>query len=86
MHNRTSIKQGALMGLFVVAFGLCPPDVSYAAKGGKGRGGGSGSTCKILAETDIAVYTGTGTGASSRLWAEALIEFWKTGNRQPGGG
>ncbi len=87
MYNRTSTGQGVLTGMLVCAIGLCLPDASYGAKGEKGRGGGSGGgpACKVVAETDIAVYTGTGTGPSSRLWAEALIDFWKTGNRQPGG-
>lgn len=52
-----------------------------AARGGK-KGGGSG--CKINADTDVAIYVGGGIGPSSELWAEALIEFWKTGRREPG--
>lgn len=59
---------------------------THAARGGKpGKGGGSGgSACKVIDGTDVAIYVGNGTGASSRLWAEALIDFWKTGAQAPG--
>lgn len=40
--------------------------------------------CKILPETDVAIYVGGGIGPNSALWAEALMEFWKTGSKQPG--
>ena len=43
------------------------------------------SNCKVTDSTDVAVYVGDGTGASSRLWAEALVDFWRTGRRVPGG-
>ena len=60
-----------------------------AAKGGRGKGGGGGGggggdLCKVTSEIDIAIYVGGGIGPSSQMWAEALIEFWKTGLRQPG--
>lgn len=54
-----------------------------AAKPRKG-GGGGGASCKVTASTDVGIYVGSGTGANSQLWAEALIEFWKTGLREPG--
>jgi hypothetical protein len=72
----------ASVGVIVLLLGIGSASQSLAAKGGKGRGGGA--TCKILPETDIAVYVGSGTGSSSRLWAEALIDFWKTGSKRPG--
>ena len=65
--------------LFVSVFTSEPVE---AAKGGK-KGGG-GSSCKINTNTDVAIYIGGGIGPSSQLWAEALIEFWKTGRKQPG--
>ena len=70
----------------VLACALLVAAPSFAARGGKpGKGGGGGgSSCKIVDGTDVAIYIGTGTGASSRLWAEALIDFWKTGARAPG--
>jgi hypothetical protein len=52
-----------------------------AARGGKK---GRGATCKVTPETDIAIYVGGGIGASGKLWAEALVDFWKTGSRIPG--
>lgn len=55
---------------------------AFAAKGGKKGGGGGGAVCKINTDTDVAVYIDGGIGPSSQLWAEALIEFWKTGRRQ----
>ena len=40
--------------------------------------------CKVTGSTKVAIYVGGGTGASSKLWAEALIDFWKTGKIKPG--
>ena len=68
----------------VLACALLVAAPSFAARGGKPGKGGGGSSCKIVDGTDVAIYIGTGTGASSRLWAEALIDFWKTGARAPG--
>ena len=79
-RGATSFTAGALA--LTIAIAISPG--ALAAKGGKpGRGGGN-TSCKISESTDIAIYTGGGTGASSRLWAEALIDFWKTGARKPG--
>ncbi len=80
----------ALGGAAVITTLLCgllmtaPSDAARGGKPGKG-GGGGGSSCKVIDGTDVAIYIGSGTGASSRLWAEALIDFWKTGSREPGG-
>ena len=72
-----------LAALLTVGFAFVPS--AEAAPGGKARkGGGAGPACKMTSETDIAIYLGGGTGANSRLWAEALMNFWKTGTRAPG--
>lgn len=78
-NNRYQLCALTLALLFISAM----PD-AMAAKGGKPPGGGNTSSCKINDSTDVAIYIGGGTGASSRLWAEALIDFWKTGARKPG--
>ena len=41
--------------------------------------------CKVTSSTNVAIYVGDGTGDSSKLWAEALVDFWKTGKLIPGG-
>jgi hypothetical protein len=46
---------------------------------------GSSDACKITVSTNVAIYTGDGIGPNSKLWAEHLIDFWKTGKREPGG-
>jgi hypothetical protein len=71
----------AFFATIVVALtlGASPAD---GARGGK-KGGG-GPVCKITDQTDVAIYVGGGIGPSSQLWAEALIDFWKTGSRIPG--
>lgn len=68
----------------IILFTTVLVQTAFAARGGKKGGGGGGAVCKINADTDVAVYIGGGIGPSSQLWAEALIEFWKTGRRQPG--
>jgi hypothetical protein len=70
-----------LAALLMAGFALTPA-ADAAPKGRKG--GGPGGACKVTAGTDIAIYVGGGTGANSQLWAEALIDFWKTGARVPG--
>jgi hypothetical protein len=78
-------QPGHILWAFLLTIVLANCPSAYAAKGGKpGRGGGGDTACKITDSTDVAIYTGGGTGASSRLWAEALIDFWKTGARKPG--
>jgi hypothetical protein len=70
----------------LLALSLIAMQPALAAKGGRGKGGGNsdGNACKVTATTDIAIYVGGGIGPSSKLWAEALIDFWKTGSRRPG--
>lgn len=51
-------------------------------KGGNGGGGNTNHECKISGEK-IGIYIGGGTGPSSKLWAQALAEFWKSGSRSP---
>jgi hypothetical protein len=70
--------------ILIILFSAIVVQPAFAAKGGKKGGGGGGAVCKINADTDVAIYIGGGIGPSSQLWAEALIEFWKTGRRQPG--
>jgi len=47
------------------------------------RGGPKWQTCKISAGTKVGIYVGGGIGSSSKLWAEAFVAFWQTGNRSP---
>lgn len=76
--------RAAVAAFIILSLFLAVP--THAARGGKpGKGGGGGgSACKVIDGTDVAIYVGNGTGASSRLWAEALIDFWKTGAQAPG--
>ncbi len=76
---RTVLAAFIILSLFLAI----PTHAARGGKPGKG-GGGGGSACKVIDGTDVAIYVGNGTGASSRLWAEALIDFWKTGARAPG--
>lgn len=73
-----------LTTVFVFFISVCIFQPADAARGGKKGGGGGGSKCNVNTDTDVAIYVGGGIGPSSQLWAEALIEFWKTGRRQPG--
>ena len=52
------------------------------------RGSGDGSIksssateCKVVDETDVVIYIGQGTTRTTQMWAEALIDFWRTGRR-----
>ncbi len=42
---------------------------------------GSASYCKVADGTDVIIYVGEGTTGTTQMWAEALIDFWKTGRR-----
>ena len=42
---------------------------------------GSASYCKVADGTDVMIYVGEGTTGTTQMWAEALIDFWKTGRR-----
>jgi hypothetical protein len=75
---------GLLCSISLLVAGSIVSEPVLAARGGKGGGGGGGSLCKVTTDTDVAIYIGGGIGPSSQLWAEALIEFWKTGLREPG--
>ena len=77
-HFTPRCTASTLLSLSVLL--CCVPDA--LAKPKRGPAGG-GDSCKVTSSTDVAVYIGGGTGANSRLWAEALIEFWKTGRREP---
>ena len=41
----------------------------------------SASNCKVTDGTDVIIYVGEGTTGTTQMWAEALIDFWKTGRR-----
>ena len=89
--NVSSVSKGmtTLRALSILALCFTFLEPALAAKGGRGKGGGGGGggggdLCKVTSEIDIAIYVGGGIGPSSQMWAEALIEFWKTGLRQPG--
>lgn len=79
MHPRHFVLLISAISLFFTAF-----DQASAARGGKGKNKNPGLSCKISADTDVAVYVGGGIGTNSRLWTEALLHFWQTGHRAPG--
>ena len=79
----TGVRAAVAALIILSLFSAVPTHAARGGKPGKG-GGGGGSACKVIDGTDVAIYVGNGTGASSRLWAEALIDFWKTGARAPG--
>ena len=68
----------------VMTFVILTFEQASAARGGNGKKPNSGLTCKISPDTNVAVYVGGGIGSNSRLWTEALLHFWQTGQRAPG--
>ena len=78
MHPRSLFLVIIAISLFITTF-----DQASAARGGQGKNKNPGLSCKISADTDVAVYVGGGIGANSRLWTEALLHFWQTGHRAP---